>query len=239
MAAGRIIEDWVDEATRKALGDLAYGALDSDEYAVRARLVGSAVGAFYLGKARSPGRFHVVSAVEDFDNFAAGVVRKLEDDGALVRYSCVWPQRQIINKEPLREVSPIYQAFRQERWESPYQLIFAVSNIGTVARIKSCIVHTAIDEGLDNGDFLDILSGSCHESVRPRLSASLPRSLADRFRIFSPAKDFGIDNDGFSEPGVGGNPAIRSGIGTGLQREYFIPLTVRDDFHLEAPGYEV
>ncbi|MBB3947664.1 hypothetical protein GGQ73_003632 [Rhizobium skierniewicense] len=239
MAASRYIEDWVDEPTRNLLDELVYADLDSDKYAGHARLSGRAVAAHYLRKRSVPDRFHVVSAVEDFDNFAAGVIRELELNGALVRYSCIWPQRRVINEAKQREVSPIYQAFRQEEWLAPYQLLFAVSNIGTIARIKSCMVHTAIDEKMDNGDYLDILCGSCHESVPLRLAAALPESLSERCRIVSLAWDYTIDSDGFSVPGVGGNPAVRSGVGTGLNRENFIPDTVRNDFQLRASGLEI
>ncbi|MGO7367594.1 hypothetical protein ACC719_11380 [Rhizobium ruizarguesonis] len=238
MATARRLNGPISDGLLKALDELAYEDLSAEHFGRVTRTLGREMARTYLKTPNLPKRFHVVAAVEDFDNFAAGVMMELERAGNVVSYSCLWPQREIMRVEPLREICPIYQAFHQDEPTGGYRLVFAVSNIGTAARIKSCLVHTVIDQGLNRSDLVDVLAGSCHADIESRLSSALPRLLAGRIRLHSPAIDFEFDLDGFTIPGIGGNPTFLAGYRSNRQREYSLPDRVSNDFGLSARGFE-
>lgn len=238
MAAGSAMNNGLSRKVRSLLSELHEPTGRYGTYKDTMRSLGVELATAHLERQPLPSNVHVVTAVEDFEGFASGVIRAFERENRSVTYSCLWPQREITGPFPLREICPIYQAFHQKKPEGQYRLVLAVSSIGTIARVKASLVHTVIDEGYDESQLIDIIAVSSHDSVEKRLHEALPVELADRVKLYTAVTDFEISPDGFSIPGVGGNPQRLSGFKNNRHREYFLPERISGDFGIAQPNFE-
>ncbi|KQW47208.1 MULTISPECIES: hypothetical protein [unclassified Ensifer] len=172
-----------------------------------------------------PGRrYHVVSAVDDFDTFASGVRTQLALNGK-VTFSCLWPQYEKLAQEPLIEVCPIYQAYHDPIPDEPYDLVFASANIGSTTRLKAMATHMLFDRGFE-GQRNWVVAAFSHHDAEENLSAELSPSHHLFWETID--TDLDLDQDGFSVPGVGGHPVLRAGFPRTRVPGSFIPQNVKE-----------
>ncbi|MBY5439073.1 hypothetical protein [Rhizobium leguminosarum] len=230
MAASRTIEAWaLDKFVAKHLEALVPEVTPGD-YRSAMYMLGYEIANQYLESAVTEKRLHVVTVVEDFDNVASGVMDRFKVGGKEVSYSCLWPQFRVLLENPRVEVSPIYQAYDQPEPGVPYEIVVVAANVGSVTTLRSCLIHTVMDHGFNGSRSYNILSPAVHTEAADRLEASLPREMRNRTRWFPLARDQELSGDGFTLPGVGGDPIRLAGFTDRREREHYLPMAIRLDF---------
>lgn len=231
----------LEEFASKELAVLA-GA-SPDQYQKAMFGLGTALAAKYV-RSRKPrfNRFHVLTAVEDFEGITAGVIHRLRRlNRNEVTYSCMWPRPRLINKSASIEICPIDQAFHQEPEGSRYHLLLVAANIGSMAATEAMLLNAIIDRHYNGSEDIDILSPVVRSNALEYLNQALPQSWAwsGRVRLTKFRQDPTLTPDGFTVPGVGGAPASMAGFRSSEEREEYIPAKIREDFNFPLdPGPE-
>lgn len=178
-------------------------------------------------RGKSLRKFHVVSAVEDFDTIGLSVREGLAVFGE-VRFSCLWPQYEILAQEPLIETSPIFRSFHEREFDEPYYLVFAVSNIGSAVPVRAMIINTVEERGLQSFETIEILCSVSHPRALTDLRDSLPHDIAGLVRWWPYRRDRFIRNKGYTASLGSISPSEMMGMGSLLERENFTPPTVAE-----------
>lgn len=212
--------------------------LKPSAYKVRMGTIGIELAKRYLEtKAPSAEAFHVVTAVEDFEGLATGIMKGLRKKTANVSYSCIWPRPRILSENPQIETCAIDQSFHQERPDMPFEVIFASANVGSVTALKSMMLHTIADREFDGGGDFQVLTPIAHQSAAQDLHDVSPERWRGRIRWTVIRTDYKKSPSGYSIPGLRGNPNNLAGLRNPFVREQYIPPQVRKDFNFPLdPG---
>lgn len=167
-------------------------------------------------------RFHVVCAVEDFDTIGRSV-RNWLSVGSDVTYSCLWTQYEILNLDPLIEISPIFRAFHDKEPEESYSLVPVLSDIGSVVPLRAMITHMAMEERFSRFRSIDIVCPTAFAGAPASLRKELPVNLADlvSWSDFIPQPQIGLN--GYGANLSGRTPSEMVGFGSLIEREYHTP----------------
>ncbi|NSY68397.1 hypothetical protein G6L35_05930 [Agrobacterium tumefaciens] len=183
--------------------------------------------------------FHVVTAVEDFEGLAAGVINRLRRHTPKITYSCLWPRHKVLSEQPPIEICAIDQAFTQKQPDGPFQILFVAANVGSVSALKAMMLHTVADRRYDGVGSYQILTPVAHKDAAHQLKSESPEKWRNRIDWTVLALDYEKSLGGFTVPGLRGNPSVLAGLPTPYDREQFIPLKIRDDFNFPLdPGPE-
>ncbi len=160
-------------------------------------------------------RYHVVSAVSDFDSMAFPLWQHLLREGAEVAATCAWTYPEILVANPVREIAPIRTVMRtaiDSGYE--YDLILPTVSVGTIAELKSLVTHALYDQENIHYRHILVLSPLAQRDAEKEFKACLPEGFAEIvvWRQYLPQTRLQLDGTLF--PGIGARSYARVGFDT-------------------------
>ena len=165
----------------------------------------------------------LVCASEDADWLATGVESGIGKGN--LKKSIYWNSRETVyedgNGEKL-EISPIVKAY-EEPIDKCTWLIIVKSVISS-----SCVVKTQLTRlvGKINPENIAILAPVMYKESSQNLMKEFPRSISDKFRIYTFAIDDDRQKNGELVPGIGGMVYPRLGLGDAVTKNNYIPKMI-------------
>jgi hypothetical protein len=223
---GRIFEKSANKEVISLLDKLVDKKTESKEYAQTMYKLGNEFGNLILEKMIDPyDEITLACTVEDADYLGRGIIDVLEGKGKRIFLTVFWNKRFNPGNESSLAVAPIIREFHEEGYKNVRTMIIIKSVIS-----NSCVVRTNLTRLIEesNPSQILIVAPVLLNGAIKNLENEFEEDIIRRFEYLYFAEDDKRTEQGFVDPGIGGDVYQRLGFESQAGKNRFTPEIVKE-----------